>query len=147
MKIDDIRNRRAKWQAKKAKRPQPQYIPRSETAILKQLSPDEKQQLIDIVNEFGRQWQWSLEENGMVEEPVTDYEEYTMEFLVSDMAFIGKKLKDLDFDGWLFAILVEKGGTKWAATIFSRLGKNANGRRWVSWQLNPDFVRLIKGGR
>lgn len=146
MNINDIRNRRAKWQAKKAKRPQPQYIPCSEMAILKQLSQKEKQKLIDIVNEFGRQWQWSLEENGMVEEPVADYEEYTMEYLDSDMAFIGKKLTTLDFDGWLFAILVEKGGTKWAATIFSRLGKNPNGRRWVSWTLNPDLVRFIKGG-
>jgi hypothetical protein len=146
MNTNELRNRCAKWKARKAKRPTPQFIPRSDTAILEQLSQDEKQKLIDIVNEFGRQWDWSLEENGMVEIPRPDYEEYTMELLEMDMAFIGKKLKHLDFDGWLFAILVEQGGTKWAATIFSRLGQNPKGRQWVSWKLNPDLVRILKGG-
>jgi len=144
MSLEEKRKRRDKRKAKKAKRLCFGHNPQSDEDGMKainSLSHNEKAKILDIVNEVGKQWDWSLEDNGMVETPPPDYEEYTMELLETDMAFIGRKLKDLDFDGWLFAILVEKGGTKWAATIFSRFGKNAAGRQWVSWTLNPDFLR------
>ena len=84
----------------------------------------------------------AVHRNCMVEVPDPDHDEYTMELLGYDMLFIGRALKDLDFDGWLFAILAEKGGTKWAETIFARLGKDTTGRRWAKWTLNPDAINL-----
>lgn len=144
MSLEEQRRRRDKRKAKKATRLQVGTTIQSEKDKIKainSLTHDEKVKIIDIVNEVGKQWAWGLPEDCMIEMPNPDHEDYTMELLEMDMAFIGQTLKNLDFDGWLFAILVEKGGTKWAATIFSRLGKDATGRQWVKWGLNPQFVR------
>jgi len=150
MSLEDQRKRREKRKAKKAKRqmanPHFGHNPQSEEEDMRAISSltyDEKVKIIDIVNEVGRQWKWTFPEDCMVEMPNPDHDEYTMELLHMDMAFIGRRLKDLDFDGWLFAILVEQGGTKWAVTIFSRLGKDPSGRQWIKWGLNPEFVRMF----
>jgi len=144
MSIEDQRKRRAKRKAKKAKRQNRlDFAHQSEkrkTAAIDSLNHDEKVQIIGIVNDVGKQWVWKLPEDCMVEVPNPDHDEYTMELLQLDMAFIGRALTNLDFDGWLFAILAEKGGSQWAATIFSRLNKDATGRRWVSYRLNPDLL-------
>lgn len=150
MSIENQRKHRAKRMANKAKKQRVNcgngFRPQSEAdkdVILTTLTLGEKLKIIDIVNEAGRQWQWSLPEDRMVETPNPDHDEYTMETLEMDMAFLGRALKDLDCDGWLFAILVEQGGTQRAATIFSRLGKVATGRHWVGWNLNPALLRAI----
>ena len=133
--MNDKQKKREKRKAKKAA-----YLQLKKSAPVSSLSQDEKLKLIEIVNEHGKQWNWSLEEDCMVETPPSDYEDYDMELLESDISFIGRSLGNLDFDGWLFAILADKGGSKWAATIFSKLGKNPNNCRYVSMKLNPNIM-------
>ena len=153
MSIEDKRKRRAKRKAKKTKWQEAKFYARhnsqcdeKKTVTTNSLTHDEKVKIIAIANEVGRQWVWKLPEDCMVEVPNLNHDEYTMELLEMDMAFIGRKLKNLDFDGWLFAILAEKGGAKWAATIFSRLNKDATGRHWVSYRLNPEFLLQFDRG-
>lgn len=122
MNIQEQRIRLAKRKAAKAERMQSQ-IDAQELAILNSLNVEERCKILDIVNEAGRQWRWKFPEDCMVEVPNPDHEEYTMELLGYDMLFIGRHVKDLDFHGWLFAILAERGGAKWAETIVSRLNK------------------------
>jgi hypothetical protein len=150
MSIEEKRKRRTKRKAKKAERIRKSPIhlghhsltDAQELAILNSLNVEERFKILEIVNEAGRQWQWREDCKCMVEVPDPDHDEYTMELLGYDMLFIGRHVKDLDFHGWLFAILAEKGGAEWAETIFARLNKDATGRQWAKWTLDPDAINL-----
>jgi aspartyl aminopeptidase len=92
----------------------------------KKLTNDEKINIINIMNDFGKQWKWVYDgiNEGMFEMPNPDHDEYTMELLEMDIDLFDEHMKNLlDFDDWLFVILSNSGGSTWAKTIFSRLGK------------------------